>query len=710
PVWRDKDEFLLRPYRDLEGFAAEVKTLEPLVKPGGHRQVKRFSGQLAEVKEAVAQARAWMEAGVPSDRIAILAPEIEDYWPVLKPYLDEEGLPADKAVSVKLNALPVVNRWLARLRPRRGELTPADLELAYYGFESSNPLRYEQFRSLFVNLYGEEDLHRHEAVRQFFEKKMSGAGGILPRDVFLEVASRYWENLDNTDAFLLIAREVLQNAQGGMELSLGDWIRYVESIAASKETTLSPAFPGGLFIGNFLSAHAHPATHRIFLGLSEEGLRKAERNPLPMKDIREISKLGFHLDHPDQSLLEFELKWLCETPATDDVLMVGVTSFDGAVRAPSALWMRYFQESHPESSAEAVQLPRAPRWDLLQLQEASEWKSERRWSENQTRRILQRLSLDLGEIEPEPVKTDWLRKISPSLVKTYLDCPFRLASSALFRLKDLNEVDVDLGRADVGNLTHAVFQTLTDEGWTQRESVSDEELQTLIEEVRRKLNFVFAEENLWLPFLKRQVRVAQEFLRVEREWKRNYPALQILKSETEWKIYFELESGEFSLTPSEEAVELRGRIDRLETDGQGRYVVVDYKASKTNLHHHDKWLGENEIQLLFYMWALEKGALPGLQGDVIGAFYYVYKNFTRDTGFQIEAEAGRLFPVSGRKKNLKAEVEEKEALFEELEERIRDVIARTSEGDWAPKPHENNKNGICERCAWNGLCRSSHLN
>ncbi|MBX3042006.1 MAG: PD-(D/E)XK nuclease family protein, partial [Bdellovibrionaceae bacterium] len=275
PVWRAKDEFLLRPYRDLEGFASEVKELAAADKSNGQRQVKRFSGQLAEVKEAVAQVRAWMEEGVPTDRIAVLAPEIEDYWPVLKPYLDEEGLPSDKAVSVKLNALPVVNRWLARLRPRRGELTPADLELAYYAFESSNPLRYEQFRSLFVNLYGEEDLHRHESVRQFFEKKMSGASGILPRDVFLEVASRYWENLDNTEAFLLIAREVLQNAHGGMELSLGDWIRYVEAIAASKEMTLSPASPGGLFIGNFLSAHAHPATHRIFLGLSEEGLRKA---------------------------------------------------------------------------------------------------------------------------------------------------------------------------------------------------------------------------------------------------------------------------------------------------------------------------------------------------------------------------------------------------------------------------------------------------
>ncbi|MBX3040805.1 MAG: PD-(D/E)XK nuclease family protein, partial [Bdellovibrionaceae bacterium] len=385
-------------------------------------------------------------------------------------------------------------------------------------------------------------------------------------------------------------------------------------------------------------------------------------------------------------------------------------SFDGAIRAPSALWMRYFQESHPEASAEAVQLPRSPRWDLLQQQEASTWQSERLWSEEQTRRLLQRLSLDFGEVEPEPVKTEWLRRISPSLVKTYLDCPFRLASSALFRLKDLNEVDVDLGRADVGNLTHAVFQTLTDEGWTQKPTVSDEELQALIENVRNKLNFVFAEESLWLPFLKRQVRVAQEFLRVEREWKKNFPALQILKSETEWKIYFELESGEFSLIPSEESVELKGRIDRLETDGQGRYVVVDYKASKTNLHHHDKWLSENELQLLFYMWALEKGALPGLRGDVIGAFYYVYKNFTRDTGFQIEAEAGRLFPDSGRKKSLKAETEDKENLFEELEERVRDVIARTSEGDWAPKPHDNNKNGICQRCNWNGLCRAPHLN
>lgn len=710
PEWCHKDEFLLRPYRDLEGLAQEIRPLSAIPRLPGKRIFKRLSGQLAEVKEAVAQARSWMEEGVPSNRIAVLAPEIEEYWPVLQAYLQEEGLPVDKPVTGKLNSIPAVNRWLSRLRARHGDLKPADLELAYYSYQNEKTLRHEEFRALFSKLYGPEDLQRHHRVKEFFDRRLRGENALLHRDAFLEVASQFWEQLEDLEAFVLIAREFLKNATAGLEMNFSDWVAYAEAVTANQEISLEPGESGGLFVANFSSAHAHPATHRFFLGLTEEGLRKAERNPLPMKEVREISKLGFHLDHPDQSLLEFELKWLCDGASEVDVLSVGICSFDGSVRAPSAWWMKMLKQDDPEASAELLQLPQETRWDHLQKSESSHWRKEREWTETRTISLMKRLSLDLGEFEAEPVKTPPLERLSPSSVRTYLDCPFRLASSSLFRLKDLDDADIDVARSELGNLTHAIFQRLTDQQWVQRLSVTEAELSELITQIRDELEIALHEPSLWEPFLKKQVRVAQEFLRVEKDWKARFPRLQILQSEAEWKIWFSPEQGSFLTTATPGSVELRGRVDRLETDGQGHFVVIDYKASRSGLHHHTAWLEQNELQLLFYMWALEKGGLPEIQGEVIGAFYYTYKNFQRDLGFQIEAKAGTLFPSAERKKSLKAEPADKEKLFTALEQKIAEVVERTRKGDWAPRPLPEKQRQLCERCNWNGLCRAPHLN
>lgn len=701
PAWRGESEAVLRAYRDIEGAATRTSRLKEGSAPEGRRLALRVSGQLAEVKTAVATARRWLDDGVAPHEIAILAPEIEEYWPVLKAYLDEEGIPADKPVAVKLNSYPSLSRWLARLRPKRGELTAADLELSFYSSDLKHRLRHEDFFSLFANLYGEEDLKRHAIVEDAFARGPQ-FGEKMNRDEFLMAAALLWDSNDPLAPLLKLAREIFQNAVPGTVFPLGEWIRYTEAVAASGEITIEEGRAGGVLVTNFSSAKTSRLRRRVFLGLTEEGLRKAERNPLPLSDIGRLSDLGFHLDHPDHGVLEFELRWLVESPSEEDIYVTGVSTFDGSIRAPASLWLKI-----QGAGGHGLAIPEPTRQDLVQQAAPEQWRAVRAWSEERLERLLRRLRVDLGDEEQAPIRAPLPAQLSPSLVTRYLDCPFEAATSVLFRLRDLEKIDLDLANSGLGTLTHAVFQAVTDGGWLSRPEISDEDIAALVTEKKNDLSLILAEESWWEPILKRQVRVVKEFIRVEKNWKANFPALQLLPSEQTWEIYFDPQTGHFQNEDGEGLLRIAGRVDRLETDGEGRFVVVDYKKSDANLGHQDDWLKKNELQLLFYMWALEKGALGGHNGEVIGAFYYVYRDFTRAKGFQIDEKAGGLFPPPSRKSKRSATVETKEGLFKELEEKISIVVKGLVEGEWAPHPREPE---MCVRCKWTGLCRAPHLN
>ncbi|MGH3673062.1 MAG: RecB family exonuclease, partial [Pseudonocardiaceae bacterium] len=79
---------------------------------------------------------------------------------------------------------------------------------------------------------------------------------------------------------------------------------------------------------------------------------------------------------------------------------------------------------------------------------------------------------------------------------------------------------------------------------------------------------------------------------------------------------------EVQLPPADEpqtcAVLLRGRVDRLERDGQGRPVIVDVKSSKTPL---SKEAAEDHAQLAIYQLAAAHGAFTrhGLATEPGGA-------------------------------------------------------------------------------------------
>src|SRR5207253_3031441 len=99
PLWHNEFKYLLQPYEYLRPQAAQVLLITTPVLAVAATETLRLSGMLAEVKSTCSQIRAWLEAKVPPSQIAVIAPDIEMYWPVLSAYLEQEGIPFQKDLS-----------------------------------------------------------------------------------------------------------------------------------------------------------------------------------------------------------------------------------------------------------------------------------------------------------------------------------------------------------------------------------------------------------------------------------------------------------------------------------------------------------------------------------------------------------------------------------------------------------------------------------
>ena len=88
---RPYDDILDKPYRGDPHWQPTVKD---------HLEFGRFSTQLAEVKDAVATVRGWLDSGVrPQQICAGPRPTSKPTGPALRLYLEQEGVPACKPVT-----------------------------------------------------------------------------------------------------------------------------------------------------------------------------------------------------------------------------------------------------------------------------------------------------------------------------------------------------------------------------------------------------------------------------------------------------------------------------------------------------------------------------------------------------------------------------------------------------------------------------------
>lgn len=693
PTWREDFHFLLKPYEDLRAASARREKLPVLARTEKRTEVLRFSGMLAEIKNSAGKVRQWLDKGVPPEKIAIIAPDIEAYWPVLQSYLAEEGIPVQKDITHKVQSLPSVTRWLALLRSRSGRLSSTDLEISFFQKEEAQQLRYEEFRALFKSLYVNEDLARNEIVHRIFHEQIDLAG-YLKRDEFVARALLSWSSSED-EIVQMILRELLQNAVRSTQLTWKEWLSYLESIVALKEYTLEKGNPKGIMVTKLMSAHSEKARYRIFIGLTDEAMKGRNKTQLSGQDYFELAKdIGFYLDNPDQSDVDFELRLLAEADSDEDLYCFGATDLSGSLCSPSTFWMSL------KGDHDHLTIPLETRWDELQH---SSLRGRRSLMEGRQDRIEGRIDQDLGKRPSDLIQLTELPRISASAIESFLECPFIFAAQRHFKLRDLPDIDLDVDHRTRGQLAHAIFEKLTAEpirfDWTTAE------LENLLEEVRQEKKLVFADERLWQPLKKKHVQLGFRFLDFEKKWREQFRKTRTLVREKRFEFYFDPQTGKF---PQEQGIgcfRISGSIDRVDGDGEGHLVVIDYKSSSGGISAHGSWLKNREMQLLFYMWVLEQDLVQDLQGEVIGLFYYIFRNFERK-GFKIEDLAGELYPPSKRK-DKNATLEAKERYLAEFSEILTGTLQRIKNGECEARPADYK---TCTTCEWRRQCRAPHLN
>lgn len=693
PQWRKDFHFLLQPYEDLRHQGATIDLGSMPFNRDRKIEVLRFSGMLAEVKNSVGQVRKWLEQGISPECISIIAPDIEVYWPVLETFLSHEGIPVNKDINHKMQSLPAVTRWLAGLRSRSGRLSSSDLEISFYEDEESQKMRYEEFRSLFKSLYVNEDLARNEIVHKAFYNQIDYKG-VLLRDEFIVQALKYWKSRD-TEVVQVILREVLQNAASSNKMKWTEWLTYLETVTSAKEYNIGKGVSEGIAVTKLMSAYSEKTQYRIFIGLTDESIRTPNKTQLSGQDYFELGKdLGFYLDNPDQSDLDFELRILAEQDSQHDVFSFGATNLNGDLCAPSKFWMSL------SGDHENLYLPIETRWDEIQH---SDLFSLRPWIKDYHQELSKRIDQDLGKVPLENLTLQKLPSVSASALETFLECPFIFAAQRSFKLKDFPEIDLDVDHRTRGQLAHALFEKLTIE--PMRFDWGEQELSQILEDIRLEKKMIFADERLWLPLKKRHQQLARRFLEVEKKWREEYRLTKTLAREKRFEFYLDPQTGVVSPEPIVDAFRISGQIDRIDGDGQGHLVILDYKSSSYGMVTHGSWLEKRDLQLLFYMWIIEKGLVEEVNGKVIGLFYYIFKDFEKK-GFRINELAGTLYPpASTRDKN--TGWDDKEKYLSDLIQTVMATLMRIKNGECSPQPATEDQ---CKKCEWRRLCRAPHLN
>ena len=664
---------------------------------------RKFTTMIAEVKDAVAQARIWVDAGTELSDIAIVAPDIELYWPALESFLNEEGLPTQKDRVRRLHGFADIAQWLAHLRLRSGAYNEADIELALFAPGSGSQLvSYSRFKTLYAMVYGREDLERSESVAKRFQIELDPTLR-CSRDDFVAWSLKQLPESANLDRVEMTFKKIFAECSPGLSWPVKRWLSYLEQIVSKTEYRVLDGDPNGLSCIKLTSAENSKAKKMVVMGLTEVALRHSVETTLLASDLWLLAKdYGFHLISDDQAKLEFEASWLVDGGGREVVLTVPETDFNGSALAPSWLWLKGARSS---GQAKSVIVPRVTRWDELQRANASAVAQNRDWSTDDLMRLERAFNEDFNEAELEKFAQSMVQKVSASGIEDYLNCPFIFAVKRLFGLSDEAELDLEIDPSRRGSLMHKMFEIVTEE--PRRFNLSDEELGATVDLAREKAKIELADPRLWPPLRARHIDLLKRFLAFEHDNHLHFPDAKVAGRELEIAGFIRPSTGEFLSEKEPDAIAFNGRIDRIDEDSQDRVAVYDYKSSGGSVKQFGGWLKNNKIQLLLYSLAIEKGLTNLKPREVVAAIYYIARPLSRDKGFLVEGVDQGLFEIVNRRKQNNITVEKKEALFREGEALVKVALKGMSEGLFAPKPRDPN---MCGKCRWSAICRTPHLN
>ena len=298
--------------------------------------------------------------------------------------------------------------------------------------------------------------------------------------------------------------------------------------------------------------------------------------------------------------------------------------------------------------------------------------------------------------KPMPAITPYVRReFWVTELDAYLNCPYDYWITNVLRIEPLEEVTEDISPLGRGSKVHAILRNFYLAWKTPVTRENREEAKALLKKLADHAFDIEADtfrnrrdKELFLAVM------AERFLDAEVEfWKQGMkPA------------YLEQKIGRYRLVLSNgEEVDLSAKIDRIDVDENGNFIIVDYKTGKYPLPKMN--IDQDIFQLPVYAVMVQQTLLnegPALKRP-IGLAYYDLKGRTgagaRDTVLY-NKDARSDHPSSKPKASPKG-AEEFEEILEQSMEKARRAIEGILAGNFSSTPRDESR---CRYCPNEMMC------
>jgi ATP-dependent helicase/DNAse subunit B len=304
---------------------------------------------------------------------------------------------------------------------------------------------------------------------------------------------------------------------------------------------------------------------------------------------------------------------------------------------------------------------------------------------------------------------------SASELSLYGRCPFKFFAEKVLKLEPRGEAALDLTALDAGSLLHETLRRFFERHRGKRLAECDRA--DLRRELRDVADQVFDEHQRAVPPLNPQVwQIDREIRKLLLEQLLDYELT--IQEQTSAKdvrpTYFELAFGmpgvdadpgstgkrlELRRLSDNQAVELRGQIDRVDVARDGTATAYDYKLSKgAGL---DDMTEGRALQLHIYLAALEQLLLQ--ESQIAGGGYYTMKGVQPRRNAGLYRAAFREYTAIGKTTASTLPDPEWEKVRAEMQSRIFEFVDGIREGRFQVQPSAPEKS--CPHCDYSAVCR-----
>jgi ATP-dependent helicase/DNAse subunit B len=298
-------------------------------------------------------------------------------------------------------------------------------------------------------------------------------------------------------------------------------------------------------------------------------------------------------------------------------------------------------------------------------------------------------------VMPQQKREFWITELD-----AYINCPYDYYITRVLGIEPLEEVTEDLTPMDRGSKVHSILRNFY-LSWNR--PVTTETRDEALALLRKLANSAFDKEAD--TFRNRRDKelfvsvMAERFLDAEEEfWKQGMKPLCLEQKIDHYRLV--LSNGE--------EIELSARIDRIDADENGNFIVVDYK---TGGYPSPKMSLDQDIFQLPVYAVMAMHALAGDAGarrslplrTPIGLAYYDLAGKSGGTARDVvlyNKEARNDHPAAKPKASAKSP-EEFEAILKQSMDRARKAVEGILAGDFTAKPRDENK---CRYCPNEMMC------